>query len=471
MGSFGQLSSLLAISFWLLTSISPNGVCLAAPAESRPPTKSLDWRPCPAPTPSGVSCAKLPVPIDWTKPDGPKVTLALNKIAAGNPKKRIGSLLFNPGGPGGPTAQVVAQFGPQGGLFSKSIWEHFDVIGMDPRGVAASEGIKCDHTLFNKRVSLFPTDEDSFNKMVEHWTAFGESCLEKTGPLLKHMDTRSTARDIDAVRKALGEAKLTFVGFSYGLEDLKAESLSYEQTLERFFIWASENPKSPLKGQNVARLFDEIVKRADEKPLPAPGCGEECQPDVTGEEIRFNLQQFVKYKDPSPPRETWIDGAKYLATTFKGDGSDISTLKAHKDSEDIFWSHAVQCSDWKHVDTLDTIRERTKVMKRLSAHTQGASVAWTIQTSCIGWPVPVANPEHKINVKNAPPTLLVNSYFDPVTPYSYAQGLQEQIEGSVLLTRNGVGHSSYPLEGEARQLMDTFLLNGTLPEVNTIVNS
>ena len=498
MGSLSKLNSLLAISFGLLTSVSPNVVCLAAPAGNHPPTKAIEWQACPSPTPSQVSCAKLPVPIDWTKPDGPKVTLAINKVAAGNPKKRIGSLLFNPGGPGGPATQAVASYG----VFSESIWEHFDVIGMDPRGVGASEPVKCDHNLFNKHMSLYPTDERSFKKMEEHWTAFGNSCLEKTGPLLKHMDTQSTARDIDAVRKALGEAKLTFFGFSYGtalgaayaemfpdtirgivldgnvdlsqspLEALKAESLSYEQTLERFFIWARENPKSHLKGKNVASLFDEIVKKADKEPLPAHECGEEeCQPDATGEDIRFNVQQFLRYKGPDLTRETWVDATEYLATTFGGSGYDISTPKIATDSDPAFSGHAIQCSDRKHVETLDTILERTKLMKQLSAQTQGASVAWREQTSCIGWPVPVADPKHQVDVKSAPPTLIVNSYFDPVAPYSDAMGLYERIEGSVLLTRNGVGHTSYPLSGEAAKLMDNFLVTGTLPQVNTIVDS
>ena len=111
---------------------------------------------------------------------------------------------------------VVARFNPP---FTARLREYFDLVGLDPRGVGLSTPVKCDPEIWNEGGSLFPKDQAAYDAMVAHNKAFGESCLENTGPLLAHLDTVSVARDLDAIRAALGDEKLNYLGLSYGIHD------------------------------------------------------------------------------------------------------------------------------------------------------------------------------------------------------------------------------------------------------------
>jgi pimeloyl-ACP methyl ester carboxylesterase len=135
------------------------------------------------------------------------------RAQAADASKRLGNLIFNPGGPGSAASQFVEE---AAGVFTAGVLEHFDIIGLDPRGVGLSSRIQCDPDIFNERVSVFPSDQASFTKMVKKQRALGESCLSLTGPLLGHIDSVSVARDVEAVREALGDEKLNFLGLSYG---------------------------------------------------------------------------------------------------------------------------------------------------------------------------------------------------------------------------------------------------------------
>src|SRR5215213_405119 len=201
------------------------------PAVAQTPGPGLDWRPCPAPFPTsatpvvdpadfppGLECATLSVPLDYGRPVDEQITIGLNRLPAIDPTQRIGSLIFNPGGPGGAASEVIALEALGVSLFTPAVREQFDLIGMDPRGVGSSTPVRCDPVIWNDVVSWFPDDEETFTELRDHYRSFGESCLEMTGPLLNHLDTASVARDLEAVRLALSEGKLNFLGLSYGSE-------------------------------------------------------------------------------------------------------------------------------------------------------------------------------------------------------------------------------------------------------------
>ena len=160
---------------------------------------------------------------------------------------------------------------------------HFDIVGMDPRGVGASTRVRCDPAIWNQVVSWFPRDETSFAQLQEHYRAFGESCLRLTGPLLGHLDTTNVARDLESVRAALGEGKLNFLGLSYGSQlgaayaelypenirvmaldgaldhaqeassMLAAEAGAYEDAFGRFARWCSGNRTARSKAETSRR--------------------------------------------------------------------------------------------------------------------------------------------------------------------------------------------------------------------------
>src|SRR5829696_6443807 len=488
------------------------------PVRAQTPVTGLVWSPCPAQFatsatpvidpaqfPPGLECATLSVPLDYSQPQGEQITIGLNRLPALDLDQRIGSLVFNPGGPGSAATDIIALEALGTSLFTSTVRAHFDIVGMDPRGVGTSTPVRCDPGIWNEVVSWFPRDETTFAQLREHYRAFGESCLRLTGPLLAHLDTTSAARDLESVRVALGEGKLNFLGLSYGSQlgaayaelypenirvmaldgaldhaqeassMLAAEAGAYQDAFGRFARWCSEEPDCALNGRDVTAFFDELVRRADQEPIPAPRCVElgYCRPTVTGEDIRFNMQSLILLKDPVPELgiQGWPGLASALVSADAGDASQFSTETAGDETFDGFAALAIECVDWNSAgDTFADLSAKQLLGRTVAPHTQGATQTWTILAGCMAWSVPVVNPPHRADVRGAPPVLLVNATHDPSTAYEWVHGLRDQIAGSVLLTREGDGHTSFFVPGaqRTRDAIDTYLITGETPPPNTV---
>jgi hypothetical protein len=138
--------------------------------------------------PPSLQCATFSVPINWDEPNGEHFDLGLVKLAApSNSTNRIGSLFVNPGGPGAPASQLVAEVA--GGALQSPLLDTFDWIGLDPRGVGLSKQVECDMDIYAERVSLFPKTQEEYDKLVDKNKRLGESCRLLTGPLLEYIDT------------------------------------------------------------------------------------------------------------------------------------------------------------------------------------------------------------------------------------------------------------------------------------------
>jgi pimeloyl-ACP methyl ester carboxylesterase len=474
-----------------------------------------------------LDCAELEVPVRWGNPEGEKIKLGMARYRTPGPtRKRQGSLIYNPGGPGeaGSVSAIAYALGKPS--YTNATVDNYDVIGLDPRGIGLSTPVKCDPDLYNKAasVSIFPSNETEFEDMVKANKAFAESCRDKTGALFFHLDTVSAARDIEAVRIALGEDVLNWIGLSYGTmlgaayaelypenvgrmlldgnvdhslsetSALHAEVSTYEDTLNQFFDWcistATETECPPkLHGQNLPKVFDELVLSADKSPIPAPGCAGNssgCRSVVTGEDIRKNIQgngflAFVKVL-PDVRNSGWSTLARVLNDTIAGhDATGLSSKLATSETDSSFPGIAIGCLDWYHNATsFEDVKYKEQMSSTIAPHTKGASHTYRYQTACIGWPARVKDPNHALNATamailkgkaKAPPILMVNANHDPQSSYIWAEGLRTQIPSAVLLTRNGSGHTSYLLGGEASTVIDNFLANGTLPSPNSVVNS
>lgn len=172
----------------------------------------MTWTPC-AEDPT-ADCGTLTVPIDWADPRGATVDLALVRRKATDPASRTGSLVLNPGGPGGPGAQVVLD---KSYPFSDEITRRFDIVGFDPRRVGASHPVVCTTGLLAQMPDVLQVrSEADFSALLDYNRRLREDCRARTGPLFDHVDTLSVVRDLDALRAALGEDKLTYYGVSYG---------------------------------------------------------------------------------------------------------------------------------------------------------------------------------------------------------------------------------------------------------------
>ena len=490
-----------------------------ATAQAQSPTAQLEWMPCQSPpagtgaaTPiavsdAGLECATLHVPMDYDNPAGEQITIGMNRLPARDPANRIGSLIFNPGGPGGASSPQVALQASGTPVFTPAVLDHFDLIGMDPRGTGTSTPVRCDPEVWNDYVSRFPSDAAGFNQLRASTQAVGESCLELTGPLLGHVDTVSAARDIEQVRLALGDEPLNYLGLSYGsqlgatyaqlfpdnirvmvldgaldhaqrgLAMLDNEARAHEKELERFAEWCDETASCALHGQDVLALYDDLVARAHETPIPAPRCAETglCRPDATGEDIRFMVQNLLLFKHPTPlGLPGWEGLANALVDAEAGDASIFAPIRARSESDEMYAGLAIACVDWEtDFATYEDMAAAEILARVITPHTQGATQTWTILTGCMGWPVPVANPPAPWDVEGAPPILIVNATYDPSTAYIWAQLMREQIDSAVLLTRVGDGHTSYFLPGESatRDAIDHYLITGEVPPPNSVYDS
>jgi pimeloyl-ACP methyl ester carboxylesterase len=456
-----------------------------AAAQAAAPLAAIRWQPCPD-EPS-AECGTLAVPVSWAKPRGATLVLGLARHRAADPAHRIGSLFVDPGGPGGGGVEVT-----KGAALwvSPRVLARFDIVGMDPRGVRTSTPVRCHTDAFAPGFTLFPRTEAQFRNMMAVNRAAGRSCLAATGALLRHVDTVSVARDLDAVRAALGERRISFLGFSYGTQiganyaqlfpgrvralaadsalehalgerrRIADETRTVEDSFNRFTAWCHTSATCVLSGQNVARLYDQLVVAADRHPIPVAGAAR----PVTGEDIRTATQEYLLAKHVTVfSHADWAALGGAIAAARAGDASGFAMPPTDQPADPIFAALAIGCSDYPaEVHTYTGYQRLMRTVRRIAPHTQGASQTWTL-LRCIGWPVPAANPPHRLHVRGVPPVLIVNATHDASTAYRWALSVSAQIRGSVVLTRRGDGHTSYFSSACARAATDRYLLEVRVP--------
>ncbi|KAK5703116.1 hypothetical protein LTR97_004065 [Elasticomyces elasticus] len=465
------------------------------------------WTDCSTTYGPGFTCANYSVPVDWRNPSSEHIVLGMNRYQSNATSRNGGkkNLFVNYGGPGIITTQTLplTLVG-----FSDEITSEFDLIALDPRGIGSSSPLQCDVDLWNKRISLFPNTEADFDRLVHHNEAFGRSCLEKSGKLLYHMDTQSVARDFEAIRIALGDEPINFLGLSYGSQIayqyaqlfphnirtlvgdgildhtesesslLASEAQTYEDSFNRFAAWAGMSNESALVGQDVAALVDQLVSKANHSPIPV-GSGPGHFDDITGDEILFNLQGVLISKTAGIG-PGWPAVSQILALAATGNGTGLASLAPAAAKGDVqgnsvlFGGLAVNCADWPSITStkVSDLLYKQQLTENWAPHTRGRTQSYTAQTRCIGWPAPVVNThQQQIEVHTQTPVLLVQSLHDPECSYTWAVNVQAQILSATLLTRDGDGHTSYFLGGETTAAMNAYLVNLTVPVPNTVLES
>ncbi|KAI1750633.1 TAP-like protein-domain-containing protein [Xylaria castorea] len=463
--------------------------------------QTIKWGPCSDQFPDTLTCATFRVPLDWNDIHSQKnetVELGMVRREAEDKASRIGYLFVNPGGPGGQATSTVAS---RGDSFDPEIRARFDIIGLDPRGVGISTPVQCDPEVFNRRVKFMPKTEDEYEALVQYNKDLGANCLKKTGRLLEFVDTISAVKDHEAVRIALGE-KATYLGLSYGTQlfsqyaqlfpdsfraialdgnlqhsqseasNLLTESTSYEATLKQFFEWCTSDDECALQGKDVAAVFKSVRDNATAAPIPAPGCDDvSCHSDVTEEDFLFTVQGFIISQRNWPVLGQALLEADNGNATLISEFNQIAIGDAYEDSY-LYAGTAIGCQDWAHASTgLADVVEKQNLGAVFSPLTLGACQSYKLQTQCLGWPAPLSNGPAPVTYKGKVELLMVNSLYDPSTSYTWALGLHSEIKNAVLLTRNGSGHTSYLLGGDASKLTNAYLLNLTLPEPGTITTT
>jgi pimeloyl-ACP methyl ester carboxylesterase len=432
-----------------------SGLIVASPAQAA--TRTIDWQPCPdAP---GVECGTLTVPVDWSRPSGPEIGLALARRKATVPAERIGSIVVNPGGPGGDGAGLVkaTQF------MSDEVARRFDIVGFDPRGVGLSNPILCDAEIAFEPYPIAPQNQAEFALLADHNRRYGESCRRLSGPVFDFVDSVSVARDIDAIRAAVGDPKLTYYGVSYGtllgqmyaelfpnriralvldsnmdhslsatFQFLRTESTGFQESFDEFVRWNVRTPDSPLAGQDARVVFRDLLAKAERGELTLPD-----GTPLSALDLRFT--SFGAFYGPD-----WRPLAEFYAALQSGAPSANALAKRQVQTiADPF--QAVFCQDWRlpiH-NYYELAAYRAIIERTVARDVKTSPLGELAPTSCIAWPDQTTNPQHVLQIRNAPPILMVNSRFDPATPYQWATNAASQSRSLVLLHYDGWGHGAY----------------------------
>ncbi len=461
------------------------------PSPAPAPAAPLRWTPCE----QGFDCAVLPVPLDEADPSRGTVDLALTRRPAEDPDRRTGSLLVNPGGPGASAVE-----------FLQAAWEgvppavraRFDLVAFDPRGVGRSAPVRCGSTAeLDRWFALDPVPDDAAE--LDALEAGGErlvaGCAQRAGGLLEHLSTAQAAADLERVRAAVGDDRLTYLGWSYGtaigaayldrfptrvramvLDGALDPALTWDALLagqargfERAFsafLADCARVRCAYRRQvagDLGAAFDRLAARVDRAPLRGSG-----DRRLGPGELALGVGAAL-YSSAS-----WPTLASALAAAERGDGGPLLALSdsylsrgpegyANTNEANL----AVNCVDrpWP--------RERAPYValaERVAADAPRFGPAIVLSgLACASWPVPPQGAPARVAGEGAPPVVVVGTTGDPATPYAWSVALAGQLRSGVLLTVQGQGHTAYRTGASPCLVdaVDAYLVEGRAPAART----
>jgi pimeloyl-ACP methyl ester carboxylesterase len=448
---------------------APAGAAAAgtAPTGATPATAArIDWTPCG----ERLECATVPVPLDWARPHGPAITLSVLRHLASDPARRIGSLLVNPGGPGDSGVDEVAA---RGAALDARTEGRFDIVGWDPRGSGRSTPVSCfadaaERAAFWGDV-LVPTTRADERRYLARTVALAQRCGARNGALLAHISMADQVRDLDHLRRLVGDRQLTFFGESNGTLmgqtyanmfpgrvramalDGIVDPIAYNRgtaaalangLTDTDLVWdrfvaqcqAAGPTRCALAGHGpVAPRVDAFLARLRRAPLPTP-----LGPLTYGEVIAL-----AKFVVPAFPKD-WPDVSVPMELAIEGDGTVLKQLAGGltSDSARLAFEQntALTCAD---APSRQTAAQWPAVVHRLTQVSRigGTAFGWVIGAPCASWPtrsaVRYSGPWGAVT---RTPILLVNLRYEPNTPLVNARVAERRLGNAVLLVEDGDGH-------------------------------
>ncbi|QBJ91643.1 alpha/beta hydrolase [Streptomyces seoulensis] len=478
------------------------GAALAALPVSTPSalspyyTQKLSWRACGA---AGFECATMKVPLDYDKPASGDIKLAVERRKATGKGKPLGSLLVNPGGPGGSAIGYLQSYAGIG--YPAEVRARYDMVAVDPRGVGRSTPVEC---LDGRRMDAFtqtdvtPDDARETDALVGADRTFAEGCGAHSAKLLRHVSTVEAARDMDVLRELLGDQKLNYVGASYGTflgatyaglfphrtgrlvldgamdPSLDARQINLDQTagfetaFRAFSADCVKHADCPLDGKDAtpAQVGDRLktfFRTLDAHPIPAG--------DADGRRLTESLAT-IGVVAAMYDESTWEQLREALNSAMdENDGAGLLSLSDSYYERDarghysnlMMANAAVNCLDLPPAFDGPEQVERALPQFEKASPVFGPSLAWSA-LNCTYWPVRATGEPHRIEARGAAPIVVVGTTRDPATPYRWAQSLARQLSSGRLLTYEGDGHTAYGRGSSCvDSAIDTYLLHGTPP--------
>lgn len=471
-----------------------------------PPGSPVEWTECqagPSDQPRmllGAECGKLSVPVDWDDPDradGEVAQLALIRFKATGEK--IGSLIINPGGPGesGVTAAAsMAQTLPE------SVRQRFDLVGFDPRGVANSTpALWCNSDADNDALradNVVEYTPEGVAHIEEKTKEFVQRCVDKMGEeFLANIGTVSVIKDLDAIREAVGDEKLTYLGYSYGTRIGAGYAEAYPDRVRAMILDGAIDPNAdPLEAdvrQAAAfqQAFDDYAADCAKDPSCPLGTDPAKAVDVYLSLVEPLAQHPAETKDPrglsyndaivgtilplySP--NLWRHLTQALTEIKEGRGDTMLTLSdlyMGRSAEGHYTNAtdarvAVNCVDKPAITDRATVVEQDRRIREVAPFmSYGEFTGHAPMGTCSFWPVPPTSSPHRIEVDGLPPVLVVSTTNDPATPYQAGVDLAEQL-GGTLVTYEGTQHTVV-FHGDAciDDIAARYLIDGTVPPPDT----
>jgi pimeloyl-ACP methyl ester carboxylesterase len=494
----------------LLGAAIPGGALAAGPASGAAPVPVLRWADCGR----GFQCATAAVPLDYRQPHGQTISLALSRLPASDPAHRIGSLFVNPGGPGGSGVGFVQA---AASLFPADVRARFDIVGFDPRGVAASNPVLCftsaaEQQAFFQNVPPFPVGAAETRAFIQTFERFAALCAQRNPDLLRHMSTANADRDLDLLRQAVGDARLTYLGLSYGtylgasyvnlfpdrvrsvildgvvdpvawatgLGD-QAETLPFSTrlhsdqgafaTLGQFLrLCAEAGPTSCAFAAGTASAtrdkFDDLVRGLLEHPvvLSTPQGPVSITYAIVVQTVLSIMYSPVLW----PALASALQGLEQAAgpefLALRQALASPAAAPPYNNGEDAF--AAISCADTDNPRSPEAWPAAARAADRRAPF---FGSPWTFASQpCATWAA--RDRDRYTGPWNRPtsgPVLVIGNLFDPATRYQSAVSLTRDLARGRLLTLDGFGHTSFLQSACVERFETAYLVSGTLPAAGT----
>lgn len=471
-------------------------------ALQEPHPNPLSWEACNNTEITEISisfeCAKMTVPVDYDSPEGPSLDIALARVKATNPDERIGSLVMNPGGPGGSGVDLL-NF--RAGAFPASIRSRFDLVGFDPRGTNRSHPIDCHDAI--RKIGNPPTTPETPQEWEANFQVAqlrADECQEKYGDLLSHIGTLETTYDLEMIRASLGDEKLSYLGYSYGTkiatyyatlfpnrtralildgavhpsldtpEIWLEQAAAFENSIQNFFAHCDKvrTTCNWTKNQKSRIAWTSLLNKTKSSPVPASFRNNKM---VLSDDAILDITLGQMYRG----KQSWDSLSRFFTLIQQGDEKKLGRFLVlngfwkpnSEESKGAEAYYAVNCPEFSYTLSPQEAQQLTNRFVESSA-TFGLSFVTFDMVPCSTWPVRSAPHPRLSNGSNAP-ALVVSTTGDPATPHSWGKALSAYLHAP-LLTYTGTAHVAHLGEGNAcvDDTIHKFLITGETPEDSII---
>ena len=498
---------------------------------------ALDFGACapsdnPAVDLTGFQCATATVPLDWQDPSGSTISLAVVKHPAGNAAQKIGTLMFNPGGPGGTGTSEFPQWIDG---FPQELRDRFDIVSWDPRGVGESTAVQCYDTPdamaeATGPVSGYPADDAAKQAWFPQMAAIGQACGARNGDLLAHVSTADTARDLEDLRISLGDEKLNYLGVSYGtflgatyanlfpdairsmvldgnldpnnwtnggqpattsINQRIGTDRGIADSLDAFFSLCGQAATSACafsagSAEATKAKYDQMLAQLDAQPVTMPSGR-----TISGQDLATDMGNAMFIVQPNFGAQGWSGTAKVLQSVYEAMSAPASSVASSSAGSSAAApsasSGAASSSGAPATETYAGPEQAWSIMCGDAAvppqsawpaigdatlAKYGPSSAGTVwgDAVCVDWPTRSAQPYlGPWNADTGVTVLLIGNTHDPSTPLRNTEGMATVLPRTSVLTVEGYGHTMLLNPSSCGSAHEVaYFVDGTLPPAGTV---